>query len=115
LTFQASDAAPVADDAYNMVSERVMAGKSAPLEEVQSRVTVTTTRIKFEHAKRVLETACPCSLPQAQARIFKNQNSNTDINASLIGFILKMSIEQRRRLLTDSTETQIEGFGFDAN
>jgi cobalt-zinc-cadmium efflux system outer membrane protein len=49
--------AAVADTAYNLVAERVKAGKAPPLEEIQSRVTTTTTRIEFEQAKRVLETA----------------------------------------------------------
>jgi outer membrane protein, heavy metal efflux system len=49
--------AAVADTAYNLVAERVKAGKAPPLEEIHSRVTTTTTRIEFEQAKRVLETA----------------------------------------------------------
>lgn len=47
----------VADNAYNLVTERVKAGKAPSLDEIQSKVTVTTTRIEFERSKRALETA----------------------------------------------------------
>jgi cobalt-zinc-cadmium efflux system outer membrane protein len=53
----AGEIAAVADDAYQVAAERVKAGKVAPLEEIQSRVTVTTARIGFEQAGRALETA----------------------------------------------------------
>ncbi len=47
----------VTEDAYNLVAERVKAGKAPPLEEIQSKVTVTKIRIEFEQTKRALETA----------------------------------------------------------
>ncbi len=46
----------VTEDAYNLVAERVKAGKAPPLEEIQSKVTVTKIRIEFEQTKRALET-----------------------------------------------------------
>ncbi|MCU0599404.1 MAG: TolC family protein [Desulfobacterales bacterium] len=53
----AGEISAVADNAYSLVSERVKSGKSAPLEEIQSRVTVATTRIEIEQAKRALDAA----------------------------------------------------------
>jgi outer membrane protein, heavy metal efflux system len=51
------ECASVADNAYNLAAERVKAGKSAPLEEIQAKVATTTIRIEFERARRDLETA----------------------------------------------------------
>jgi len=53
----AAEIMAVTDDAYNLVAERVKAGKAPPLEELQSKVTVTKIRIEYEQAKRELETA----------------------------------------------------------
>jgi cobalt-zinc-cadmium efflux system outer membrane protein len=53
----AEEISRVADNAYNLVAERVKAGKAPPLDEIQSKVTVTTTRIEFEQSKRALEAA----------------------------------------------------------
>jgi outer membrane protein, heavy metal efflux system len=53
----AQEITSVADNAYALAAERVKAGKVPPLEEIQSKVTATTTRIEFEQARRALETA----------------------------------------------------------
>jgi outer membrane protein, heavy metal efflux system len=53
----AVEIAAVADESYFLAAERVKAGKAPPLEEIQSHVTVSTTRIEVEQAKRTLETA----------------------------------------------------------
>ncbi len=45
------------EKAYDLATERVKAGKAPPLEEIQSQVAVTRTRIESEQAKRALESA----------------------------------------------------------
>ncbi len=45
------------EKAYDLATERVKAGKAPPLEEIQSQVAVTRTRIELEQAKRSLESA----------------------------------------------------------
>jgi outer membrane protein, heavy metal efflux system len=53
----AGEIATVAEDAYRLAAERVKAGKVPPIEEIQSKVTVSTTHIELEQSKRALETA----------------------------------------------------------
>jgi outer membrane protein, heavy metal efflux system len=53
----AIEIATIADESYFFAAERVKAGKAPPLEEIQSQVTVSTTRIEVEQTKRALETA----------------------------------------------------------
>jgi cobalt-zinc-cadmium efflux system outer membrane protein len=51
------DLVQLSEQFHTTVVERVKAGKVAPLEEIQSKVTLTTIRIELEQAKREMETA----------------------------------------------------------
>ena len=46
----------LAEQTHKVASERVKAGKVSPIEEVRTRVALTTTRIELEQARRELET-----------------------------------------------------------
>ena len=51
------DLLQLSEQVYTTVVERVKAGKVAPLEELQAKVSLTTMRIELEQTKRELETA----------------------------------------------------------
>ena len=51
------DLVQLSEQVYTTVVERVKAGKVAPLEEIQSKVALTTIRIELEQSKREMETA----------------------------------------------------------